>query len=196
MVSTMVDLQGNQAPDTSWWDDRDRAAGFQPDRFVWYDAVLSTRLTAVYGGNPNGCVQGSVTFSSVHPTAYSWANLAMSPTPTVDINSFLRGEQSYLTDLAGDLGELCGSDWWVSTVEHNLRVYEIPASAVRYGDTPMVHPEAVEIVSFLDWLWETTDSYEQMVQYLQSLSTYPGDPKPQGLMDQGAYFLALDLLSN
>ena len=199
-VSIEINLPATTQLDVgaSAWDDRDRAAGFQPDWFVWYDADLSTRLTVNYGHN--GCVEGSVVLTNTYHRVYSWHSShswmrAMSPTPRVDIDNLLEGAQQNLTDLAGDIADLCNnSSWWVSSVEHTLQVYTIPTDKIYYGNVSMPYPETGERVSFLDWLWKTMDNHDQMVDHLWSVVTYPDAFKTEGQAGWRAYFLARELL--
>ena len=98
--------------------------------------------------------------------------------------------QRRILRVADEIADLCGSysvDEWFH--QHTIR--PISSRAVYYGDTPMFHPETGEVVSFLDWLWETTDSYEQMVKYIGLLASV-GVINSQDFVDERAYNMAGD----
>ena len=149
------------------WETRDRSAGFQPDYFVWYSYKVATNATVRFEGvNPLSFVNcGEIDFHSVGGSEY--AGLISADRFFVGFLGGARGWSEYgIQDAASGIARVCGP-YRVTRYEHQFTVYAIPQEQVYYGDTLMFHPETRKVVSFLDWLWETTNTYEQMLEHLQ-----------------------------
>ena len=153
------------------WEMRDPTAGFQADYFVWYAYTVTTNATVRFEGvNPPGMVNcGKTTLRRTR------SNETFGLISADDFfRKFLFSSRDWAEEkiqiAVSDIATVCGP-YRVVRWEHHFTVHTIPQDQVYYGDTPMFHPETGEIVSFLDWLWETTDTYEEMIETLGVIGT-------------------------
>lgn len=179
------------------WNARDRTAGFQPDYFVWYSWSSTSRGVVDYW--ERDCFDEPIALRYADKSNKWVRNLisgAHLPDALRIAESLAEGRMLYTAE---HIAQVCGP-YWVAGWRHQLTVSVVPWDQVYYGDTLMWHPETGEVVGFLDWLWETTDSYEQMMLRLSQVGTSLvnefGDPDVAEIADQIAYNLAVRLLRN
>ena len=173
------------------WESRDRTAGFQPSEFSWLHNYRVTAWARVAYQNHNLCFEG---------VSVGHKHTLLDSSVVSDFNNsraygVLTGRtEEFIWNLINRIAEYCGPaevlSWnGIGTASH------LDPTQVYYGDTIAVHPQTQKLGSFLDWLWESTDSYAQMVGYLeQVVAKRNASGVAQNLADERAYTLAFNLL--